>query len=147
MHGNFAPFFFFFVCSIGFELSICVFSLKSWYVGKGNECQQRIFLVYIVWSQLNKVADLIYHNKISNIYLALHQLEASAVSDTFNYQHFEIRNCNWVSDIGVHISWLDNSGQFSMVIYFVLCLRLFSFLQKHLKSIMLSCWNSKMTSM
>jgi hypothetical protein len=27
---------------------------------------------------------LIYHNKIPNIYLALHQLEASAVSDTFN---------------------------------------------------------------
>jgi hypothetical protein len=35
------------------------------------------------------VAELIYHNKIPNIYLALHQLEASAVSDTFNYQHFE----------------------------------------------------------
>jgi hypothetical protein len=111
MHGNFAPFFFFFflflVCSTGFELSICIFSLKSWYVGKGNEWQQRIFLVHIVWSQLIKVADLIYHNKISNIYLALHQLEASAVSDTFNYQHFEIRNCSWVSDIGVfRFSWV-----------------------------------------
>jgi len=52
MHGKFAPLFFFlFVCSIGFELSICIFSLKSWYVGKGNEWQQRIFLVHIVWSQ------------------------------------------------------------------------------------------------
>jgi hypothetical protein len=29
-------------------LSICIFSLKSWYVGKGNEWQQRIFLVHIV---------------------------------------------------------------------------------------------------
>jgi len=46
-----SSFFFLFVCSIGFELSICIFSLKSWYVGKGNEWQQRIFLVHIVWSQ------------------------------------------------------------------------------------------------